>query len=79
VIQVTREFEFIKKYKTTIAAVYQGRTGHNYSWVFSGDANGDGFTFQDLLYVPTGPSDPKVTWGSTTERDAFFAFAQTPA
>lgn len=77
VISVAREFEFIKKFKTTVAAVYQGRTGHPYSWVFYGDANGDGFTFQDLLYVPTGPSDPKVTWASTTERDAFFAFAQT--
>jgi hypothetical protein len=25
--------------------------------------------------VPTGPSDPKVAWASTTERDAFFTFA----
>lgn len=77
VIQVAREFEFVKKFKTTIAAVYQGRTGHPYSWVFRGDANGDGFTFQDLLYVPTGPTDPRVTWASTTERDAFFAFVNT--
>ena len=77
VIQVAREFEFFPKYKTTIAAVYQGRTGHPYSWVFRGDANGDGFTFQDLLYVPTGPTDPKVTWASTTERDAFFAYVNS--
>lgn len=77
VASVTRQFEFIKKAPTTISLVYQGRTGHPYSWVFRGDANGDGFTFNDLLYVPTGPTDPKVTWGSTAERDAFFAFVET--
>lgn len=77
VIQVAREFEFVKKFKTTVAAIYQGRTGRPYSWVFRGDANGDGWTFNDLLYVPTGPSDPKVTWANTTERDAFFAFVDS--
>jgi hypothetical protein len=77
VIALAREFEFIPKFKTTVAAVYQGRSGHTYSWVFFGDANGDGFTGNDLFYMPTGPSDSKVAWASTTERDAFFAFAQS--
>ncbi|MBX3738235.1 MAG: TonB-dependent receptor [Candidatus Didemnitutus sp.] len=77
VASITRQFEFIKKAPTTVSLVYQGRTGHPYSWVFRGDANGDGYTFNDLLYVPTGPNDPKVTWGSTSERDAFFAFVES--
>ncbi|MBI2511405.1 MAG: TonB-dependent receptor [Opitutae bacterium] len=77
VASITRQFEFIKKAPTTVSLVYQGRTGHPYSWVFRGDANGDGYTFNDLLYVPTGPTDPKVTWGSTTERDNFFAFVES--
>jgi outer membrane receptor protein involved in Fe transport len=77
VVSVAREFEFIKNFKTTIAGVYQGRTGRPYSWVFYGDANRDGWTFNDLLYVPAGPSDPKVAWASTTERDAFFAFVNS--
>src|SRR5205085_3021058 len=47
-------------------------------WVFKGDANGDGNAGDnDLLYVPTGPTDPKVRWLSTTERDAFFAFVNS--
>ena len=75
VLTLAREFEFIQGAKTTIAAIYQSRTGHPYSWVFRGDANGDGFAFNDLLYVPTGPTDSKVAWASTAERDAFFAFA----
>ncbi len=75
VLTLTREFEFIPKFKTTVSAIYQGRTGHTYSWVFRGDANGDGITFNDLFYMPSGPDDPKVTWASNTERDNFFTFA----
>ncbi len=73
----TRQFQFIKGSPTSVSLVYQGRTGHPYSWIFRGDANGDGFTFNDLFYVPTGPADPKVSWASTAERDAFFDFAST--
>lgn len=74
---LVKRFEFIKDNKTTFSFIYQSRTGHPYSWIFRGDANGDGFVFNDLLYVPTGPTDPKVAWASTTERDAFFAFVNS--
>lgn len=77
VASLTRQFEFIKNAPTTVSLVYQGRTGHPYSWVFYGDANGDGFGFNDLLYVPTGPTDPRVTWANTAQRDAFFAFVDS--
>lgn len=77
--QLTYRFNLIKRWKapTTLSAVWQARSGRPYSWVFSGDANGDGFTFNDLLYVPSGPNDPKVSWASTTERDNFFAFVNS--
>lgn len=77
VAQYTRRFNFIKNAPTTLGLIYQGRTGHTYSWVFRGDANGDGIAFNDLLYVPTGPSDPRVTWANPAERDAFFAFVNS--
>jgi hypothetical protein len=80
VAHYTRQFNFFKNIdhsRTTLSLVYEGRSGHPYSWVFKGDANGDGNSGDnDLLYVPTGPSDPNVRWLSTTERDAFFAFAE---
>jgi len=89
VASYTRQFNFFKSTdyaKTTLSLIYEGRTGHVYSWVFSGDANGDGITStlgsgaaggvsNDLFYVPSGPDDPKVRWLSSTERDNFFAFA----
>jgi hypothetical protein len=77
--QLTYRFNLIKKWNapTTLTALWQGRTGRPYTWVFAGDANGDGFTFNDRLYVPSGPSDPNVRWNSTTERDNFFAFVNS--
>jgi hypothetical protein len=77
VAQVTRQFDFFKidNTKTTVSLVYEARSGHAYSWVFKGDANGDGITDNDLFYMPTGPDDPKVRWVNPSERDAFFAFA----
>lgn len=73
---LTKEFRFIRDYKTTVSLVYEGRSGRPYSWVFRGDANGDGFTFNDLFYMPDGINDPKVRWNTTAERDQFFAFAE---
>ena len=78
VAHYTRQFNFFKgidSSRTTLSLVYEGRSGHNYSWVFKGDANGDGISDNDLFYMPTGPSDPKVRWVNDAERDAFFAFA----
>lgn len=75
VARYTQRFEFVKKFPTTLSLVYEGRTGRTYSWVFAGDANGDGFTGNDLFYMPSGPGDSRVRWLSTAERDAFFTFA----
>lgn len=77
VLVLTRRFEFIKRAPTTITAIYEGRTGRPYSWVFRGDANGDGFTFNDLLYVPTDINDPKVRYASDAARDQFWAFVNS--
>lgn len=73
---------FGAKARTTLTGRYEGRTGRPYSWVFFADNNGgvnrDGTTTaNDLIYVPTGPDDTRVTWASTTQRDAFFAFVES--
>jgi hypothetical protein len=76
VVSVTREFNFFNRTdaRTVLRATYRLQTGHAYSWVFNGDANGDGTTGNDALYVPSDPSDPKVNWTNTAQRDAFFAW-----
>ncbi|MEO5960342.1 MAG: TonB-dependent receptor, partial [Opitutaceae bacterium] len=40
VARLTREFQFIEKFKTTLSLIYEGHTGRPYSWIFKGDANG---------------------------------------
>jgi len=76
ILTFSRRFEFIKHAPTEIAVELNARSGHPYSWVFYGDANGDGYTFNDLFYVPTGPNDPNVAWANASERDAFFKFVE---
>ena len=36
-----------------MSAFYNGHDGLPYSWIFSGDANGDGITYEDPAYIPT--------------------------
>jgi hypothetical protein len=64
---VTYTFALKKGWDTTIGAVYEGASGHPYSVLYNGDANGDGQFSNDLIYVPTGLSDPigaKFTGGA---------------
>lgn len=77
VVTLTRRFEFIKHAPTVVSMAFIARSGHPYSWVFYGDANGDGYTFNDLFYVPTGPNDPSVVWADSAQRDAFFKFVDS--
>jgi hypothetical protein len=42
---------------TTVSMFFEGRTIGNTSYVFSGDANGDGGSANDLLYIPNDVSE----------------------
>lgn len=55
---LTYTFALAKGWDTTIGAFYEGAAGHPYSVLYNGDANGDGQFSNDLIYVPTGLSDP---------------------
>ena len=68
---VSFQHDFIPNRPTTASLFYEGRSGRPYSYVFDNDANGDGRTGNDLLYIPTGPGD--VVFGSPQEEAAFFA------
>ena len=42
--------------------------------IYGTDVNGDGTEYNDLLYVPTGPGDPLVSFASSADEQAFFAY-----
>jgi hypothetical protein len=49
---VTYTEEFFENAPTTISLFYNGQSGTPYSWTVSGDVNNDGFTYNDLFYIP---------------------------
>lgn len=73
---LTYTHAFWKGWDTTIGAVYEGASGHPYSVLYNGDANGDGQFSNDLIYVPTGLGDPIfLKWGPTATQTAAQNFA----
>ncbi len=65
------DHKFFGDYNTHVGMFYEGRSGRPYSYIFSGDANGDGRTFNDLFYVPAGPGD--VQFGTLAANGTFTA------
>lgn len=49
--------EYLNNLATTIGITYEGRSGFNYSYLYSGDPNSDGVAGNDLLYVPRDQSE----------------------
>ena len=62
---------FFGDYATSVGLFYEGRSGRPFSYIFSGDANGDNRTFNDLFYVPAGRGD--VLFGTISNSGVFTA------
>lgn len=54
---ISYKHEFIPNWLTTISLFYNGQSGQPFSYIVAGDANGDGFDYNDLFYVPKDNSD----------------------
>lgn len=84
----SREFEFVKKWKSVVSLYYEGRSGNPYSWVYTelrntsgaitqvGDLNNDGRNDNDLVAVPTDLNDPRFNFSGLTadQQQAYMAF-----
>ena len=71
-INITKDFELIDGYRTTASLLYEGRSGYPFSFVYSGDTNGDSQTQNDLLYVPTRSGDTRVRFATALDQENFF-------
>lgn len=75
-------FEYFNFGATTVSVFWEGYTGGNTSYVFSGDLNGDGGTANDLIYIPRNTSEMNfqtyttggVTYTSEAQAAAWEAF-----
>lgn len=67
------EHKFFGNYRTQASLFYAGRSGSPYSWVYSNDANGDGVSGWDPVYIPS-VNDPKVAYAAGTSAKAIGQF-----
>lgn len=76
---ISKEFNFLKRYKTTAALYYEGRSGLPYSYVYSGDLNFDGSGQNDTVAVPTDASDPRFNFSGMTaaQQTAYLDFMKS--
>jgi outer membrane receptor protein involved in Fe transport len=49
---LSKRFSLLRDLPTDLTLVYIGQSGQAYSYAYNGDVNFDGFTANDLLYVP---------------------------
>src|SRR5699024_6680661 len=52
---------YADRFATTVSLIYDGRSGTPFSWIYSGDANGDGRFDNDLIYVPASEDEVVLT------------------
>jgi hypothetical protein len=78
------ERAFFGDYKTRVSLFGESRTGRPFSYTFQDAAAGrspvfgtTGTNSRYLVYVPTGPNDPLVSYDTTALRDAAEAFIES--
>src|SRR5207249_11145884 len=64
---------------TTVAAFFDAHTNGNTSYIFSGDANGDAATANDLIYIPRDMSEMNFVTLTTTGGKTFTPADQASA
>ena len=65
-VTFTRQFEFIKKWKTSASLYYEGRSGSPYSYAYSNDLNQDTMSGNDLVAIPTDANDSRFDFSKLT-------------
>lgn len=71
---VNYRWQWMDRFATSLGLVYEGRSGQNFSWIYDGvDVNGDGFRFNDLVFVPENERDVVLASENWELLDAFIA------
>ncbi|HUX57686.1 MAG TPA: TonB-dependent receptor [Bacteroidales bacterium] len=50
---VSYKKDYFNSMATSIGLFYSGQTGYNFSYIYYGDVNSDGYYANDLIYIPT--------------------------
>lgn len=65
--------EYAKYFGSSISFFYNGYVGNAYSYIYNGDANRDGTSSHELMYIPENETD--FMWVTPEDADAYFVFA----
>ncbi len=71
-LAISKDF-VLGKVKLNAAAFYNGQSGRPYTFNFNGDANGDGRTANDLIFVPSSADQVILRNGTWEQFDAFIS------
>lgn len=64
-------FEYSERFATSIGLIYEGLSGAPFSWIYFGDANADGESFNDLVYVPESEDEIVLASDNWAALEAF--------
>ncbi len=62
---------YADRFTTQLGLFLDTQAGEPYSWIYNGDANGDGQRFNDLVYVPASETDIFLTSDNYDLLDSF--------
>jgi hypothetical protein len=71
---LTWQHHFFGDFASSVSAFYDGHSGQPYSFTYGNDANGDGVSNNDLLFVPKPGQVQFVPGTSQAVIDQFYAF-----
>jgi hypothetical protein len=76
---LSTNFEYAKKFRTSVSLFYEGRSGSRFTYLVNGDLNSDGRFGNDLAYIPRNASEIKFIDFLNSNNTVRFTAAQQAA
>jgi hypothetical protein len=70
---INYSIDYAKIFSSTLSVIYNGNSGFAYSYFYRGDANRDGTSDHELMYIPR--TKDELLWDTPADADAYFEFA----
>ncbi len=73
---ISKDFELFGKNRTTVSLFWDCRSGLPFSLTYTGDANGDSVSGNDLIYVPVQGDTSNVRFATAADEANFFKIVE---
>jgi carboxypeptidase family protein/TonB-dependent receptor-like protein len=65
-----KKFEYGERHATTVSIFFEYNEGGRFSYMYAGDINNDGVSFNDLIYVPTDAEIDQMAFDTNIDTEA---------